>query len=93
MAIDLAESDERVSFIPPNEISVTGEDDCIGIVITGNEAITWFKILVNRAMTTWDRAPWELKVFADQFISGVVLQDYKTQDPENTINVPPATRT
>lgn len=43
------------------------------------EHIEMFKQLINRAMNTWDRAPAELKAFADMVTEGEVLQDYSTQ--------------
>lgn len=47
--------------------------------ITG-EQIEQFKTLVNRAMNTWDRAPAELKEFADMVTEGKILQDYSAQE-------------
>ena len=64
-----------------------------GIRIVGPEALVWMKVLVNRGMANWDRAPWELKAFADMFISEHVQQDYFAQDPLNSINLPPPERT
>lgn len=43
------------------------------------EQIEQFKQLVNRAMNTWDRAPAELKEFADMVTVGKILQPYHDQ--------------
>ena len=64
--------------ITPIQSPMDGEVLYIQILIDKNSLIA-FKQLVNRAMNTWDRAPAELKVFADMITEGKVLQDYKSQ--------------
>lgn len=49
------------------------------IRISGPDSIEQFKQLVNRAMNTWDRAPAELKEFADMVTVGKILQPYHDQ--------------
>jgi hypothetical protein len=46
------------------------------VLIIHPEELEVFKEMVNRAMNTWDKAPPELKSFADRLLVGHELQDY-----------------
>ena len=48
----------------------------VRVYIQGKESIEQFKVLLNRALNTWDDAPPELKALADTIIYGQQLQDY-----------------
>lgn len=48
----------------------------VRVYIQGKDSIEQFKVLLNRALNTWDDAPPELKALADQIIYGQQLQDY-----------------
>lgn len=46
------------------------------IVIVSPSELEMFKELINRGMNCWDKAPPELKSFADRLMVGKELQDY-----------------
>lgn len=48
----------------------------INIITVSDNDMPVFKQMVNRAMNCWDKAPPELKSFADRLTSGKELQDY-----------------
>lgn len=50
------------------------------VIFIPKEHAEAFKQLVNRAMNCWDRAPAELKEFADMVTEGKILQDYSSQE-------------
>ncbi len=54
------------------------------ISIVDDESITNFKDLVHRATNLWPDAPPEIKRFADLLIHGTELQDYDSQNRDQT---------
>lgn len=46
------------------------------VIMIDNENVQMFKEMVNRALNCWDKAPAELKSFADRLNKGHELQDY-----------------
>ena len=57
-------------------------------LIVPTASLPAFKELVQRGANTWDRAPAEIKDFADTLISGGSWQDYNSQQYPESLSAP-----